>query len=154
MALAESLLLVFIVIFQAPGLNPAIVEVFSKAEKSQIAVSQSLDGRIKVYDIASSRIQKALQESIRKDQFDAVPDTLKAWTSLLQKSLEDIEANSKSKKKSKKLIKYEIHVRKAINDILEFKLKAPVEQQDIFSSCIAQAEAIRKKFIDIIFKSR
>jgi hypothetical protein len=152
MALLESVFLILILLTQTAGLPPAAVKAFTPEENSRLTSSKSPNSRISIYDEASERIQKNLQEAAKKDQFESVPDILTTWVSLLQTSLEDIETNSKANKKTKKLRKFEIHIRKTINDLRDIKLKAPVEQQDAFDSCIAKTETIRKQLIDILFK--
>jgi len=137
---------------QAGGIPPGVEDILIPAEKVQMQKANSIDRRIKVYEAASKRIQQTLHDCVAKQEFEQVPDTLKLWTSLLAKSLEDIEANLKSKKKSRNLINYEIQVRKAIADTQGYKIRAPVEQQDDFDSCLAQAETIRKKLVEILFR--
>jgi hypothetical protein len=127
-------------------------DIFSPAEKAQMEKANSIERRIKVYLAASKRIQQALQTAVLKEEFGSVPDELKQWTLLLAKSLEDIEANLKSQKRSRSLISYEIQVRKAIADTQGLKIRAPMDQQDAFDSCLDQAETIRKKFVEILFK--
>ena len=125
--------------------------VFSPEEKTKIQNTTSANDRIKIYQKASVRIQKDLQQSVAKEEFEAVPGTLKRWVSLLSLSYDDLEANLKITKKSRNLISYEIHVREAIADMRSYKLKAPVSQQDAFDNCIAQAEDIRRKIAEILF---
>lgn len=121
-------------------------------EKERIARAINIEQRINVYETASKRIQQTLQAAVAGGDFSKVPDTLKLWDSLLSGSLEDIEANLKSKKKSKALIRYEIQVRKALAATQGYKTKAPVDQQDTFDSCLAQVEKMRKRFVEIIFQ--
>jgi hypothetical protein len=123
-------------------------------EKLKIQKETNINSRIKIYKQASERIQKSIQDAITKNNFETVPNDLNAWTSLLSESLKDIEANLKSKKKSKDLIRYEIQVRKAISDTQNYKIKAPIDQQDLFDSCLGKAEEIRKKYLDILFKRK
>jgi hypothetical protein len=127
-------------------------DIFSPAEIGQLQKGNSVEHRIKIYQAASVRIQKSLQQSVAKEEFKIVPDTLKTWTLLLAKSLEDIEANLKAKNKPPSLINYEIHVRKAIGNTKGYKIKAPADQQDAFDSHIAQAESVHKKFVEILFR--
>jgi hypothetical protein len=127
-------------------------DIFLPSEKAQIKQADTVERRIKVYEAASKRIQQSLEAAIAKDNFHAVPDNLQLWTSLLAKSLEDIEANLKAKKKPRALIRYEIQVRKSISRTESLKIRAPVDQQDIFDSCIAQAERVRKRFVEILFR--
>jgi hypothetical protein len=152
MALMESLFLILNLVVQLAGTSPARVEAFTPEEKSQLSLSRSLNSRIKIYDEAALRILQDLQESVKREQFETVPDILTAWVSLLQTSIGDIEIDSKANKKSKQLRKFEIHIRKAIKDLPDIKLKAPFDQHDAFDSCIARGETIRKKMIDILFK--
>lgn len=152
MTIASSIILALLLFLQPSKIPSFGEDVFNPKEKAGLANANSLDDRIKVYEAASRRTLKMLRETARQDKSNTVPDILKTWTSLLTGSLEDISANSKSKKKSKKLIKYEIQVRKAINDIQDLKVKASIEHQDAYDSCIDQAETIRKKFIDILFR--
>ncbi len=131
---------------------PASINIFSPAEKAQIESANNVERRIRVYESASRRIQQTLEAASAKDDFQAVPENLKLWTALLSKSLEDIEINLNEKKKSRALISYEIHVRKSIANTENLKIKAPVDQQDLFDSCISQAEAVHKKFVEILFQ--
>ena len=115
--------------------------------------SDNTDGRIDVYRDASIRIQKELKEAVSKDRFQDVPGRIQLWTSLVTESLRDIEFSiDPKKKKSKALIKYEIHVRQTINDLRELQIRAPYEQQQIFDSCIERANAARGKMVDILFQ--
>ncbi len=126
--------------------------IFSEAERIQVERANNVERRIKIYETVSERIQKDLQRAISKEEFQTVPDTLKKWTSLLSLSAQDIESNLKAKKKSRPLISYEIQVRKAISSTQECKIRAPVEQQDIFDSSLDQAEKIRKELVEILFQ--
>jgi hypothetical protein len=121
-------------------------------EKGRIIRAQSIDDRIKVYHSASKRMQQSVDAAVRSNDFSGLPDALKLWVALLTGSLEDIEANLKTNKKSKALIHYEIQVRKANSAFRGYKTKAPVDQQDALDEQITGAEKIRKKFVDIIFR--
>jgi hypothetical protein len=150
--MAGSWLAFFIAcLLQIAGVPFTQDDIFLPAEKAKIETEQNVEKRIKVYEAASKRIQKSMEASVRKDDFSAVPHDLQLWTALLSKSLEDIEANLKTKKKSRALIKYEIQVRKSIDRTESFKIRAPVDQQDVFDECIAKAEAIHEKFVRILF---
>jgi quinolinate synthase len=144
-----ALLLAFF--FQAGDGPPVAGEVFNSAEKAQLENATNIEQRIKVYTATSRRIQQTLETSVDKEDFRTVPENLTLWIALLSKSLEDIEANLKSKKKSGALIKYEIQLRKSIANTASLKIKAPVDQQDLFDSCISQAETVRRKFVAILF---
>jgi hypothetical protein len=126
--------------------------IFSPEEMRRLQKEDSVENRIKIYQEASERIQKDLHQSAAKEEFKTVPDKLKTWTLLLANSLEDIETNLKAKKKPRSLINYEIHVRKAIGNTESYKIKAPADQEDAFNSCIAQAENVHKKFVEILFQ--
>jgi len=146
--------LILCMLLQTAGVAPLSFpdDVLSTAEKIQVERESNVDRRIKIYESASARIQKELQEAIAKDNFQTVPNNLNKWVLLLSSSLRDIESNLKANKKSRPLINYEIQVRKAIANTQKNKMRAPVEQQDIFESSLSQAEAIRKKFVEILFE--
>jgi len=144
-----ALLLAFF--FQAGDVPPVAGEVFNSAEKAQLENATNIEQRIKVYTATSRRIQQTLETSVDKEDFRTVPENLTLWIALLSKSLEDVEANLKSKKKSGALIKYEIQLRKSITNTTSLKIRAPVDQQDLFDSCISQAETVRRKFVAILF---
>jgi len=152
MLLYQLLTFAIFAFIQAAAVPYIADDVLNPEEKGRIAKADNVEQRIKVYEAASKRIHQTLQSSVAMDDFSKVPDSLKLWTSLLSGSLEDIEANLKTKKKSKPLIRYEIQVRKAIASSQDYKTKAPVDQQDLIRSCLAQAEKIRKRFVEIIFR--
>jgi hypothetical protein len=139
-------------LLQTAGTSSKHGDIFLPSEKAQIEQADNVERRIKVYEAASKRMQQSLEAAIVKDDFHAVPDDLQRWTSLLAKSLEDIEANLKAKKKSRALIRYEIQVRKSISRTESLKIRAPADQQDIFDSCLAHAEKVRRRFVEILFR--
>ncbi len=145
-------LVLFLSLSQAVAPSATTGEIFIPSEKAKLENETNLDRRIKVYEAASKRMQQSLEAAVSKEDFQTVPDTLKLWISLLSKSLEDIEANLKTKKKSRALIDYEIQVRKSIANTQNYKIRAPVDQQDVFDSSLAQAETVRKRFVEILFR--
>jgi hypothetical protein len=138
-------------LIHAGGFSLPADSVLNPDEKLRIEKEVNVDQRIKIYWKASERIQKTIDEAVVKDDYKTVPNNLKMWTALLSESLSDIQANLKTKKKSKKLIAYEVHVRKAISNVQSYKIRSPVEQQDIFNACLDQAKKIHRIFIDILF---
>jgi hypothetical protein len=126
--------------------------VLNAEEKAQLGRAQKIDDRIKVYHSASKRMQQGMQASVSGNDFSNAPDLLELWIELLSGSLVDVDANLRAKKKSKALIKYEIEVRKAITAFRGYKANAPLDQQDLFESKLADAETIRKRFVEIIFR--
>jgi hypothetical protein len=125
--------------------------VLNPDEQGKTEQTNSVERRIKIYQTASARIQRSIQEAVSKEEFQSVPDKLKIWTSLISGSLEDIEANLNKKKKSNALIDYEIHLRRAVATTKDLKIRASVDQQEIFDSCLAQAEKVRRRFVQILF---
>jgi hypothetical protein len=121
-------------------------------EKEQLARAINVEQRIKVYITASSRIQQTLHGLAADGDFAKIPDSLQVWNTLLSGSLRDIEANLKTKKKSRALIRYEIQVRKLLTEVQEYKNNIPEEDAETFKSLLAQADKIRKQFVEIIFR--
>ena len=152
MVLLGSFVLILSLLGQTSSTPVYRNDIFNSEELLKLQKEDSIEKRIKVYQEASERVQKTLEQSVAKEEFDTVPDRLGTWTLLLAESLTDIETNLKAKKKPRDLIKYEIHVRKAIGDMEGYKLKAPVDQQEAFRSCIDQAERIHKKFVELLFR--
>ena len=126
---------------------------FTEKEAREIEKeSDNIEKRIKVYKKASERMLKNLQKAVSGRAFQAVPEALSTWSMLITESLKDIQANLEPKnKRPKPLIKFEIQVRKAIRDIRNLKIRAPVDQQDVFDRCIGQAEDVHSKMVDILF---
>jgi hypothetical protein len=151
MAILGSFILILTMLCQSGPIPANEDDIFSATEISRLKTENSVELRIKIYQAASMRTHKNLQQSVSKEEFETVPETLKIWASLLAQSLEDVETNLKAKKKPRNLISYEIHLRKAISSMQSCKIKAPADQQDAFDSWLAQTESIRKKFVEILF---
>lgn len=139
-------------LLQAAPAQPAPGDPLSATERAEIRVEQNVEQRIKIYHRASKRLQTLLEKTTGGDDFQAAPELLRSWTALLSESLKDIDANLK-RKKSGPLRKFEIQVRKALSNAQNLKLKAPYEQQDLFESCLAEVEAVRKRFVEILFRN-
>ncbi len=141
------------ILIQASVILPLLEDILSPGEKARLEHARNIDGRIKVYEAVSKRIQKDLRAAVSNKEFQTVPRILKQWTALLSESFNDIEANLKGQKKPRSLKNFEIQIRKAISDTQNYKMTAPISQQDIFDSCLTSAEAIRKRLVDIYFQN-
>jgi hypothetical protein len=126
--------------------------ILNPKEKGQLARAVNVEQRIKVYTAASSRIQQTLHGMAADGDFARITDSLNLWNTMLSGSLQDIEANLKTKKKSRALIRYEIQVRKLLTEVQEYKISIPAADEETFKSLLAQADKTRKQFVDIIFK--
>jgi hypothetical protein len=149
LGLLPLFLYTFLQVASVPLLEGNILNV---DEKARINRAQSVDDRIKVYHSALKRMQQSVDVVVSGNDFSNAPDILEQWIGLLSGSLKDIDANLTTKKKSKALIKYEIEVRKAITAFKAYKTNAPLDQQDLFDSKLADAETIRKRLVEIIFQ--
>ncbi len=125
------------------GLNPT--------EKAQLEKEEKIDNRIKIYAGASNRWHGLIRRGVTTNDYNGIPEVMKAWTSLLTASLKDIDEHIQRKKKSRTLIQYEIQLRKEITEMQDYKLRAPLELQDEFEQWMSNAEAVHKKFVDILF---
>lgn len=127
-------------------------DVFTPAEKSDLARSTKIDGRIKVYQAASQRFRSTLEAEMGKHDYSAVPETLQSWAELLKISLKDIDQSiTNRKKKSGALKNYEIRLRKSISDVQAYKTTVPVEVIDQFDAWQTHAEDVHQKLVDILF---
>jgi len=145
------LILVLGISLQANWASSFEGDIFTAKEIEKLEKERDINDRIKVYKDASERIQERLNKAVSRKQFQSVPGDLALWTALLTNSYEDIKASIDPNKKSRNLIKFEIQVRKSLDDFQNNKIKAPLNQHDAFDACLTEAEAIRKKFVEIIF---
>jgi hypothetical protein len=120
-------------------------------ERYKLQKEKKIDNRIKIYSGASDRCLKAFGSAVSENKLESVPALLQSWINLLAESLRDIDTNVGRKKKSGALIEHEIRLRKSIKEVKDYKLRAPVEQQDYLDAWIDQAEKIQAKFLDILF---
>lgn len=127
--------------------------VLSPAESLSIKGEKNIERRIRIYENASARYQNLIEGAISTEEFQAIPGNLTLWRALLDESLKDIEANLKSSKKSRALIRYEIQVRKTIATLQDNRFRAPEDQLDVFDSCLARAGEVRKRFVEILFEN-
>lgn len=152
MVCANLLIIFFGLLSQAAGLPQAEgPDVLTANEKTLLEKEISIENRIKIYSQASERIHHAFQAEIRGQQLDTVPAALRNWLSLLDSSLKDINANLGRKKKSKALKNFEIQLRRATLDVQGYKIKAPIEQQDLIDDWISRADRIRNQFMMLLF---
>ncbi len=131
---------------------PEALEVFTPAEKAQLAKAGKIDSRIKIYQAVSERYKAAVAGEMTKHDYAAVPGTLALWSQLLTTSAKDIDASiTNRKKKSGALIRFEIQVRRSITDMQAFKTAVPVDVIDHFDEWLARAESVHQQFVDILF---
>jgi hypothetical protein len=121
-------------------------------EDNRLKTEIKLDNRIKIYQNASTRCQSAFQYAAAASNPGPVSRILDGWMQVLEMSLQDIEKNSDRRKKSKALIKYEIHLRKALAAMQDSKMKFSYEDMQQIDSWTGKADTIRKKFVDILFQ--
>jgi len=121
-------------------------------EQTRLQNEKKLDNRIKIYQAASTRCQSTFDYAAASADAARVPAILQRWMRLLELSLQDIEANADRRKKSKALIRYEIHLRKALSDLEDSKMKFPYEEMEQIGAWLAKADGIRKRFVDILFQ--
>jgi len=120
-------------------------------ERSKLQKETKIDRRIKIYNAACTRWHSTFDSAVDANRFEAVPPALQAWISVLTESLQDIDSNVGRKKKSGALIDYEIHLRKSIKEVKDYRVNAPPEQLEYIDAWLAQAEKIQSKFLDILF---
>jgi hypothetical protein len=129
-----------------------VPDVFTPAEKVDLAKSAKIDGRIKVYQAASQRFRSSLEAEMAKHEYSPVPETLQSWAQVLKISLKDIDQSiTNRKKKSGALKNYEIRLRKSITDVQAYKTAVPVDMIDEFDNWLKQAEDVHQKLVDILF---
>jgi len=151
MLLAWTLILAVVSQEMPSNSKARVSEPLTAAEKNQLEREPNVEDRIRVYEAASSRIYGSIRNLILRQQFGDVGAKMSSWLDLLSEAQQDIEQNISRKKKSKNLIRFEIHLRKAIGDLKERKLQVPADQQEDFESWLTRLDHVRKKFVDIPF---
>ncbi len=147
-----SLLWVCNLLAQSAGLTPAqAADCLTAPEKARLEKEVKLDRRVKIYDEVCERFENGLILLIQQQDLKAVPDHLKCWIDVLDRSLKDIQNSPGRKDKSKALIRYEIDLRKAINTVQESRARADVDTLDAFDTWLANAEGIRQKMVALLF---
>ncbi len=151
MLLSQSLLPAALFILQAAA--PSFTEgILNPKETRQLERATKIEQRIKVYETASKRMQQTVHSLAADGKFSQINETLRLWNVLLTGSLEDIETNLKTKKKSRALIRYEIQVRKALAAAQDYRNSIQPEDMEEFDACLANAEKIRKRLVEVIFR--
>jgi hypothetical protein len=121
------------------------------AERERLSKEEKIDNRIKIYETATERIRNALHKTVTAESYSDVPALLSDWQRLLATSTQDIEDKVSRKKRSRNLIHFEIQLRKAIADVQNYKLKAPIDLQQGFENWLADADKAHNSFVDILF---
>lgn len=145
--------LAFLISIQSgpPSLASIGPGVFTATERARLERELKVDNRIKIYEAASKRYLRSVQDQIQKEQFKNLEPEIGSWLSMLSFSLKDIDHNVQRRKKSRSLIHYEIELRKAIEDMKDLRLKAVGEADAAFDKWLNEAEIIRNTFVDILF---
>ncbi len=123
------------------------------SEKSQLEREENIENRIRIYESASSRIHRSIRGLVERQEFQSFSEQLKAWPGILTEAFRDIDQNIRRKKKSKNLIRFEIHLRKALADLRDLKLQVPLEYQDEFETALDRVDGVRKRLVEILFQS-
>ena len=140
------------VVLCCPVATVSLAQAFlTAAEKSALEKEKKIDNRIKVYQAASVRLSRLMQGALQEHDFARLEQGSENWVKLLSASLEDIEGNVNRKKKSRALINFEIHLRRTILDLKNFKFRLPADQEDRFDSWLDRAEEAHKKIVAILF---
>jgi hypothetical protein len=119
-------------------------------EKARWESANSLDRRMRVYQDITERVQKELRKAVTAAAYEAVPELLDQWIILLEKSCEDIETSPENGRK-RRIIQYEISLRKAIKTVEGLKIMSDAELHDAFDIWAVRAETIRGRIMKVVF---
>jgi hypothetical protein len=151
-----SLLPVLIALFLQSGdkvVLPASPDTLTPSERAKLEGETDIEARVRLYEAVSTRHLRAVEEHVKTEEFEKLPPQLQAWADVISASRVDAEKHISRKKKSRALIRYEIHLRKAIGDVRALKFKLPTEIEAVLLSWIEKAEEARTKFVEILFPS-
>lgn len=126
-------------------------DVLTAAERQKLGGSRKIDDRVKVYEAASMRHLQTARALAKSQDFSRLSEHLRFWGDLISVSRDDVDKNINRKKKSRALIRYEIHLRKAIGEMSKLMLTFPADEDQNWESWMEKAEAARKRFVEILF---
>ncbi len=147
-----SLCLMLAPVVQAQSSGAPDAPCLLPAEELRLQREPKLDNRIRIYEAASARCADSVQRALAAPNPPPVSAALANWMQLLERSLKDVEKTADRKRKSKALIRYEIQLRKSITEVQDAKMKASYEGMEEISAWATRADAIRKRFVDILFQ--
>ena len=120
-------------------------------EKERLKTEMNLDRRIRIFEAGSRRCESSVVNFIVRGEFQYCPGALRAWRSLLEQSLQDIQSRPGRKDKSRALIRFEIQIRRAIAAVRDSRVRVPVELLQEIDDWLGRAEEIRKDLVKILF---
>ena len=120
-------------------------------DKQRLSTGAGIEKRIKICKEISDRFNKAVTQAEKKEMTEEVWALLACWRDHLAASLKDIETNINRKKRSGALKDFEIQLRKSIRDMEDSRLKVPDQGSSHYAAWLDQANAVRKKFVEMLF---
>ncbi len=121
-------------------------------EWAKLQREKEVKKRIKIYKTASDRIFAGCQRSLRRSDYEVFQEGLSTWNELLTMSVDDIDGNFERGKKSKELIRYEIHLRKSISELEDWRYRLPGVTGSRLEQWLKRADDVHSKLVDILFQ--
>ncbi|MBI4456545.1 MAG: hypothetical protein HY644_11680 [Acidobacteria bacterium] len=142
-------LVLSILIWQA---TPLAGSLFTEKERAQYNEKSNLGDRMQLFGAVVERYRKDFEAHNRRTDAETFMKSLNNYSELLQLIETDVKQFPEEKKRrSKPLRKLEIELRKAREDLQNFKQNISVDQQAVFERRIEQTESVRTTILQFIF---
>lgn len=146
-----TLMIVFAVWGQAPAGGSDASPAWTPNEKTRLAREQNIESRIRLYEEVSGRHRRSLERMMVAQELEGLEAGLHAWMEVLTTASDDIESNVNRRRKSKNLIRFEIHLRKALAEVKRLNAGISDHRHETVETWLSGAEKVRKKLVDILF---
>ena len=139
----------FLLVLQSPLSASAPL---NDKEQLQYGVLSSPVERLDFLESVIERYLREFRDHSRRKNFDGFPPLLDSYSKLL----DFVQANfllvpEAQRRKSKTLRRLEIRLRKAREDLEDFKRGSPADQQAAFDECVEQTESLRTTILQSLF---
>ena len=139
----------FLLVLQSPLSASAPL---TDKEQLQYEVLSSPVARLDFLGSVIERYLREFRDDSQRKNFDGFPPLLNSYSKLLNFVQADfLRVPEEQRRKSKTLRRLEIRLRKAREDLEDFKRGSPADQQAAFDECVEQTESLRTTILQSLF---
>ncbi|HEV8132081.1 MAG TPA: hypothetical protein VGQ81_12570 [Acidobacteriota bacterium] len=145
-------MMVFLVLLLMLQASPDINSPFNEKERAIYLQKHSFSDRMELFYEVVARYRREFDAYGKQKDYSGFLPILDKYSHLLKVMEQDLlQLPGEKKAKSKALRKLEIQLRKAKEDLQNFRSNASAEQQTAFENSLAQSESLRTRMLQIIF---